>query len=88
MYELFFLVFFLLVIPFGFFALFSWAFLYHIKTYGYKEKTNRQVALVFSLITLAFCIFTLVRFGAVDWERVSIVDFLKKSGLNSLSGLL
>ena len=88
MIDRFVLAFFFLLVPFSFFAIFGWAFVYHIRTYGFKEKANRKICLVFTLITLAFALSILFKFLAVDWDSASFPDFLRKSGINSFRSSL
>lgn len=76
-----------LVIPLGFYLFFSWAILYHILKYGFKESTNRKIALIYSVVMLALTLFVIQKFFAVEWNSGSLMDFLQKSNLNMFIGM-
>lgn len=73
-----------LMIPLCCYLLFGWAILYHINRYGFRQHINRELSFVFVIVMLALSLFLIKNFFAVDWNRASAADFLKKSNLNSL----
>lgn len=82
MYSDFFYAILLIAIPLGIFFLFSWAILYHVLKYGFKKSDNQKIALVFSIVMLAISLCIVQKFFAVDWDKATMKDFLRKSNIN------
>lgn len=86
MYNTLFYALLFLVIPLGFFSLFSWAIIYHIMKYGFKPGANRRVTALFAFVMIALSLFIVQNFFSVDWSRASLEDFMSKSHINIFNG--
>lgn len=69
------------VIPLGIFFLFGWLIFYHLNRYGLKDSKSKKAALFFSFVLILISILIIFVFLFIDWNVISIGDFIEKSNL-------
>ena len=69
------------IIPIGIFSLFGFLIFYHLNRYGLKNDKSKKSALFFSFVLILIAILIISLFLFIDWNQISVEDFIEKSNL-------
>lgn len=71
-----------ILIPFGVYFVIGWFVFYHLKNYGIRGDTTKQIAVFFSIVLTAISLLMLTIFLSINWDKVNMEDFIEKSKIN------
>ncbi|MBW6440705.1 hypothetical protein K0B03_01575 [Patescibacteria group bacterium] len=71
-------------IPLGLFFLFGLLIFYHLSRYGIKGDSTKNVAYFFAIILIIISLAIIVTFLTIDWDILTVQDFIDKSSNNLL----